>query len=278
MNEQRKVIYRRRNQIIDGEDLREETVELLESTMTAVVASSCPSDYPEEWDLPSLIIEITQYYPTKFVAEDLADATTVGQITESILTEALEMYDQRDETIPGGEETARQLERDIMLQIIDQRWQDHLAEMDYLREGINLRAMGNQDPLVAYQREGFAMFGKLMDGISDDYLRYVFHVQVLSEPAAEPDLDRANYLAADDPVQGDGAIAAAFAVASPAEIEQAQAVMGEGSGAPLGTTNRLADDGETQAPIVKSDREKIGRNDPCWCGSGKKFKFCHGAN
>ena len=171
MNEQRKVIYRRRYQIIDGEDLHEETVELLESTMTTLVATSCPSDFPEEWDLARLVTEITQYYPTKFVADDLADATTVGQITESILSEALDLYSERDETIPGGEETARQLERDIMLQIIDQRWQDHLAEMDYLREGINLRAMGNQDPLVAYQREGFAMFGKLMDGISDDYLR-----------------------------------------------------------------------------------------------------------
>src|SRR5580700_10796358 len=223
MNEQRKVIYRRRYQIIEGEDLREETVELLESTMTAVVASSCPSDYPEEWDLPRLITEITQYYPTKFVAEDLAGATTIGQVTESILTEALDMYAERDETIPGGADIARQLERDIMLQIIDQRWQDHLAEMDYLREGINLRAMGNQDPLVAYQREGFAMFGKLMDGINDDYLRYVFHVQVLTEPAAEPDLDRANYLAADDPVQGDGAISAAFASATPAELEEVAA-------------------------------------------------------
>ena len=280
MNEQRKVIYQRRLQIINGEDLHEETVELLESTMTSVVASSCPSDFPEEWDLARLVTEVHQYYPTKFVADDLADASTVGQVTESILIEALEMYAERDETIPGGEETARQLERDIMLQIIDQRWQDHLAEMDYLREGINLRAMGNQDPLVAYQREGFAMFGKLMDGISDDYLRYVFHVQVINEPAPEPDLDRANYLAADDPVQGDGAIAAAFAAATPAEIEEAAAAMGDpgGNGFQPGAMNNMADDGETQLPIVKSDREKIGRNEPCWCGSGKKFKLCHGAN
>ncbi len=280
MNEQRKVIYRRRYQIIDGEDLHDETIELLETAITSLVASSCPSDYPEEWDLAQLVTEVTQYFPTKFVADDLADASTIGQITESIVTEALGLYEERDETIPGGAETARQLERDIMLQIIDQRWQDHLAEMDYLREGINLRAMGNQDPLVAYQREGFAMFGKLMDGINDDYLRYVFHVQVLAEPAAEPDLDRASYLAADDPVQGDGAITAAFAAASPAELEQAAAVMGggNGNGTAGGVTNRVADDGETQAPIVKSDREKIGRNDPCWCGSGKKFKFCHGAN
>jgi preprotein translocase subunit SecA len=280
MNEQRKVIYRRRFQIIEGEDLHDDTVELLETTMTDVVASSCPSEYAEEWDLPRLITEVTQYYPTKFVADDLADASTIGQITESILTEALDLYAERDETIPGGAETARQLERDIMLQIIDQRWQDHLAEMDYLREGINLRAMGNQDPLVAYQREGFAMFGKLMDGINDDYLRYVFHVQVMAEPAAEPDLDRASYLAADDPVQGDGAISAAFASATPAELEEMTAGIVGPSANPAqgGVTNRLADDGETQLPIVKSDREKIGRNDPCYCGSGKKFKLCHGAN
>jgi len=280
MNEQRKVIYRRRNQIIDGEDLQDETVELLETTMTALVASSCPSDYAEEWDLPGLVTEVTQYYPTRFVADDLAGATTVGQVTESILTEALDLYAERDETIPGGEEIARQLERDIMLQIIDQRWQDHLAEMDYLREGINLRAMGNQDPLVAYQREGFAMFGKLMEGIGDDYLRYVFHVQVLAEPAPEPDLDRANYLAADDPVQGDGAITAAFAAATPGELEEAAAAAGlpGGNGARAGVAHHPGEEGEPQVPIVKSEREKIGRNDPCWCGSAKKYKFCHGAN
>jgi preprotein translocase subunit SecA len=155
--------------------------------------------------------------------------------------------------------------------------------MDYLREGINLRAMGNQDPLVAWQREGFAMFGKLMDAINDDYLRYVFHVQVLTEQTAEPDLAQASYVAADDPVQGDSAISAAFATATPEEIEQAAAIAGMpggngAGGAPVGVTNRMADDGETQLPVVKSEREKLGRNDPCWCGSGKKFKFCHGAN
>ena len=123
------------------------------------------------------------------------------------------------------------------------------------------------------------MFGKLMDGIGDDYLRYVFHVQVLTEPAPEPDLDQANYLAADDPVQGDGAITAAFAAATPAELEEAAAVgLPGGNGSETGLTNHMGDDGETQVPIVKSEREKIGRNDPCWCGSGKKYKFCHGAN
>ena len=208
------------------------------------------------------------------------DATAVvGQITESVITEALDLYEGRDETIPGGAETARQLERDIMLQIMDQRWQDHLAEMDYLREGINLRAMGNQDPLVAWQRDGFAAFERLMDNIADDYLRYLFHVQVLTEQAAEPDLAHASYVAAEDPVQ-DGAMAAAFA-GVPFDLEGDGAVAATADGGAVaggGVATRLADDGETQMPIVKSAREKIGRNEPCWCGSGKKFKLCHGAN
>jgi len=290
MNEQRKVIYRRRLQIIEGEDLREETVELLEETITAVVTSACPSEFPEEWDLARLVVEITQYYPTRFTADELAEATTVGQLTESMLTEALDLYAARDESIPGGAETARQLERDIMLQIIDQRWRDHLADMDYLREGINLRAMGNQDPLVAWQREGFALFAKLMEGIQDDYLRYVFHVQVLSEPAAEPDFDQARYVAADDPVQDTASfasLAASVAEAPPADelagvaspIGGTSGVAAGAGGGPVGGAQaRFSDDGETQVPIVKSEREKVGRNDPCWCGSGKKFKFCHGAN
>src|SRR5271165_4419514 len=102
--------------------------------------------------------------------------------------------------MPGGDETARQIEREVMLQIIDQRWRDHLAEMDYLREGINLRAMGQQDPLVAWQKEGFDMFGAMIEAIDDDYLRYVMHVQLIEEPAAGPDLAKASYQAAEDPV------------------------------------------------------------------------------
>ncbi len=285
MDKQRKVIYQRRLQIIEGEDLHDETVELLERTIASLVASSCPSDYPEEWDLGRLLTEVSQYYPTRFVEEELAEAATAAQLTESLVTEALEQYAARDETIPGGAETARQIERDIMLQIIDQRWRDHLAEMDYLREGINLRSMGNQDPLVAWQKDGFELFGSLMDGIADDYLRYVFHVQVLTEPAPELDLANARYLAADDPVQGTSSLVGALAAAEANTASAAGPVSAAGPGgdgpAGLAALQGRQDHGtgdETQAPIVKSDREKLGRNDPCWCGSGKKFKFCHGAS
>ena len=125
------------------------------------------------------------------------------------------------------------------------------------------------------------MFGKLMDGIDDDYLRYVFHVQVLTEPAAEPDLDQANYVAADDPVQGDGGIAAAFAAADPGRDRgrRPPPPAWPAATAPRpGSPPAWPMTGRPRLPIVKSEREKLGRNEPCWCGSGKKFKLCHGAN
>jgi preprotein translocase subunit SecA len=154
--------------------------------------------------------------------------------------------------------------------------------MDYLREGINLRAMGQQDPLVAWQREGYSMFGQLMDAIDDDYLRYVLHVEVLTEPVAEPDLGQASYLAADDPVQGPASIALAAQQAQQAQ-DQAQATLAQlsdpGAAAvpePAGAGAAAPEGLVAQAPTIKSDRDKIGRNDPCWCGSNKKYKLCHG--
>ncbi|MHB8592791.1 MAG: preprotein translocase subunit SecA [Acidimicrobiales bacterium] len=281
LNEQRKVIYARRLQVIDGEDLREHTEQLLESTIEDLVRSACPSEYPEEWDLERLISEVTQYYPTEFTADELAEATTVALLTESLLADALENYRSRDVVFPGGEEEARQVEREVMLQIIDQRWRDHLGEMDYLREGINLRAMGQQDPLVAWQREGFQMFGQMMDAVDDDYLRYVMHVQVVAEPAAEPDLTRASYQAAEDPSEGPSLMEAFRATAPEAEVIAAEAGVPAGVGAGgMFVGDRAVShqaDGEAQAPLVKTAGEKLGRNEPCWCGSGKKYKLCHGA-
>src|SRR5579862_72413 len=207
MNEQRKVIYARRLQIMDGDDLEETTRELLTSTIEALVQAACPSDYPEEWDLDLLLKSVAQYYPTQFTGDDLLEGTSAAQVSESVVAEALDYYEQHSESLPGGAEQARALEREIMLRVIDIRWREHLAEMDYLREGINLRAMGQQDPLVAWQREGFEMFGQLMDAIDDDYLRFILHVEVVSEPAPELDLGRAVYEAADDPVTGTVALA-----------------------------------------------------------------------
>jgi preprotein translocase subunit SecA len=199
------------------------------------------------------------------------------------VTEALEYYETRSAQMPDGEETARQIERDVMLQIVDQRWRDHLAEMDYLREGINLRAMGQQDPLVAWQREGFSMFGQLMDAIDDDYLRYVLHVEAIVNPAAEPDLARAVYEAADDPVTDTLAMAQGLLADQGMEIDPQIAPVASGISSPNGARNGKrgaqdpVGDEQTLVPTVKAAHEKIGRNEPCWCGSGKKFKLCHGS-
>ena len=242
LDKQRKVIYELRLQVIDGEDLRERTEQLFEQTVDLLVTSTCPSEYPEDWDLERLVHECAQYFPTQFTVEDLSEATTKVQLSESLLEEGLDQYRSRDEQFPGGEEQARDIERDVMLQIIDQRWRDHLAEMDYLREGINLRAMGQQDPLVAWQKEGFDMFGQMMDAIEDDYLRYVMHVQVIEEPAAVHDLARASYQAADDPVMGSSAFAAAVQV--PGDTDGAMAATnGSGSSTLVQEpANRIASD------------------------------------
>jgi preprotein translocase subunit SecA len=279
MNQQRKVIYERRLQVIDGENLEERTEDLLAGAAETLVAQTCPSDYQEEWDLKALVDGLSQYYPTKFSVEDLAQASTADELVESIVEEALDYYEKHSESMPGGSETMRQIERDVMLQLMDNRWRDHLAEMDNLKDGINLRWTVQADPLNAWQQEGYSMFGQLMEVIDADYLRYILHVEAVPAPSAEPDLDRAVYVAADDPVAETGAMASALLA------EQGTNVPGLTVGAAGQSSNGAkaqakavaAPDPNALVPIVKAEHEKVGRNEPCWCGSGKKFKLCHGA-
>ncbi|MGP0030899.1 MAG: preprotein translocase subunit SecA [Acidimicrobiales bacterium] len=281
MNQQRKVIYERRLQIIDGDDLEERTEDLLAGMAEAQVTAACPSDYQEEWDLKALIDGLTQYYPTKFTVDDLAQATTTDELVESIVEESFAYYEEHTAAMPGGAETMRQIERDVMLQIIDQRWRDHLAEMDNLKDGIHLRWTVQADPLNAWQQEGYSMFGQLMEVIDNDYLRYILHVEAVQAPSAEPDLDRAVYAAADDPVAETGALAGALLAETgtnvPATAVGAPSGAGSANGAKAQVKPAASPDPNAMVPIVKAQHEKIGRNEPCWCGSGKKFKFCHGA-
>ena len=209
MNEQRKVIYARRLQVIDGEDLQEHTEELLDvDDRRPWWSRRARATSPRSGTSSACSTEVAAVLPDRVHGGGPGrGATTRDQVAESLRGRALDFYERHSASLPGGEEQARQIEREVMLQVIDQRWRDHLAEMDYLREGINLRAMGQQDPLVAWQRDGFEMFGQLMDAIDDDYLRYVLHVEAVAEPAAEPDLARAVYEAADDPVADSSALA-----------------------------------------------------------------------
>ncbi len=259
MNEQRKVIYRRRDQILDGADLRDEALEYLDDAVEGAVRTYCVSDIFEEWDLDGLVTEVATLWPTELTAEGLSGARTVEDLEDLLVDEGVTIYEAREKEL--GEEILRQVERQVMLRIIDQKWRQHLREMDLLREGIHLRAMGQKDPATEWQREGFEMFGMMMTGIARDFVKYVMHVQVATKEAdgTEP--------AADEPrLEG---VTEEKSEASPGT--PATAIPDAGAPAPAKPNEPKA-----RAPIVKSDLEKVGRNDPCPCGSGKKFKQCHG--
>ncbi len=252
MNEQRKVIYARRDQILDGADLRAEALEYLEQAVEAMVATHCVSDVEEEWDLEALVTEVTATWPTEVTVEDLAQHTHVRDVIDHLVEDGENRYTQREAEL--GETTMREVERQVMLRIIDQRWREHLYEMDYLKEGINLRAMGQRDPLTEWQREGFEMFGEMMGAVSRDFVKYVMHVQVVVNEPAPKATDVQESGPADSTDRSPVTAAASTALPSaPKESKQ-----------------------RSRTPVVKSDDEKIGRNDPCHCGSGKKYKQCHG--
>ncbi len=180
MNEQRKVIYKRRDQILDGGDLREETLaRRWPRRSKTAISTFCGQEDGEEWDLDGLMAEIQTIWPSELSAEDLKDTVTTDRLYDTLMGEATGYYEQREEEL--GPEVLRQIERQVMLSLIDQQWREHLYEMDYLQEGINLRAMGQKDPLVEWQREGFEMFGQMMNNIGKDHVKYVMHVQVVAE-------------------------------------------------------------------------------------------------
>ena len=282
MNEQRKVIYARRRQILEGEDLRARTIEVLSSAIDSSVTANCgESNFEEDWNLDGLLTDIRLYFPTTATKEQLAELPDTTAIYEALAEEAINYYEQREQAMPapdGGEpaDTMRALEREVMLQLIDQKWREHLSEMDYLREGIGLRAMGQQDPLVAWQRDGYEMFGQMMAGIDDDYVKIVMHaqVQVLQQPPVDDaaGLAGAQYQAPEDPVQGTSGMQRALA-AGPAPGEEVIFAPAEAQAAAQGAAGVP----EVDKPVVRDSAfERAGRNDPCPCGSGKKFKFCHG--
>lgn len=277
LDAQRKVIYRLRRSVLEGEDLRDRTVSIIDKTLDQLIEKHLVSEFQEQWDLGSLLVDVSQYYPTTFTVDELAEAISREQVYETLRQEIMAIYEKREQEIPGGVEVARSLERDVMLAVIDQRWREHLSEMDSLREGINLRAMGQQDPLVAWQREGFAMFSQLVELIDDDYLKYLFHVELVQEEAPAADLSRASYFGQNDPVVGlslvgsDSAIESQLSASEEFETRTTSARKSGSVEAALG-----ADGEATILPFKKTSNEKVGRNEPCWCGSGQKFKNCHG--
>ena len=176
---QRKAMYALRLAAIDAEDFYDRTKELIDEILERCVFECAPTDYPEEWDLPQLLVEVDQYYPTAFTVEDLALARSQSQLVDSLVTEATEYYEHRRAEF--GTVLAGTIEREVMLQVMDLRWRDHMKEMDHLRDGINFRSVAQQNPLVAWKKDGYALFEQLIDVINDDYLRYVLRATVKAE-------------------------------------------------------------------------------------------------
>ncbi len=278
MNEQRRIIYAYRDEVLEGKEMGEEAREQVVNTIERTVEQYTPSDYMEDWDLDGLFTALGQFFPVELDEDDL-DPETIdsGYLTEEITQTAVKQYEAREQEL--GKELMGALERFLILQIIDERWREHLYDMDYLREGIHLRGFAQIDPLVAYKNEAFTLFGDLMNSVWVDFTRMIFNVQVSVDGqngggggapvpafAASGNSTRAGRVSysGGSSAMGAGAIAAAAAAAGPG------AAAYEGEGEPVEALPVV------EQRVTDSEHE-VGRNDPCWCGSGKKFKRCHGA-
>lgn len=229
MNAQRKVIYNERDKVLDGEDMHESIVAMIKDIIANAINTYCQDQNTEHWEMEALMT-----YLNTFIPEGTLDLTRLNSynkktFTDYVIQKALEVYNAKEEAI--GKEKFREIERVILLMVVDRKWMDHIDAMDQLRQGIGLRAFGQQDPVRAYNNEGFEMFEDMNHSIKEDTVRGMFNVQ---------------------PVE---------------EIERKQVAH---------ETSATGGEEEINKPVVKG--KKIGRNDPCPCGSGKKYKNCCGKN
>ena len=242
MNRQRQVVYGERRLVLEGQDIKAQVADFVHETLTAYVTIATSNGYAEEWDLDTLWKALKSIYPISFTIEDLIalvgsrNALDADYLTALIIEDCEKAYGSREENL--GPEVMRELERKVLLSVLDKKWREHLYEMDYLQEGIGLRAMAQRDPLVEYQREGYELFSAMMDAIKEEIASFLFNIEITVEASSN-----------------------------------------EVSGVGLETKPLLASGLQYTAADetgVKTTGE-VSRNAPCPCGSGKKFKRCHGA-
>jgi len=271
MNEQRRVIYKYRREILEGRDISENARDELEAVVERLVEEYTAGDILEDWDLEELETQLRQIWPVGVEVSSLAPETVDReQLKDALDDDVMNAYDEREEQL--GEELMRYLERSILLQVIDNRWREHLYDMDYLREGIHLRGFAQIDPLVAYKNEGYSMFEELLHSIWDEFSKLVFRAEIEVQPEA-------GAVAA---TNGEGeasklAYSGGTAENQPSALREVVATSGAAASDVAAADAGSPGNGEIVETVVKDDKENIGRNDPCWCGSGKKFKKCHGA-
>jgi preprotein translocase subunit SecA len=278
MDRQRHVIYGERREVLEGADLHEQISTFVDDVIAYYVMSATEG-FAEEWDLEALWVALKQLYPISLSHQTLETeaggraALSREELTEAIQKDAREAYAAREAEV--GSEVMRELERRVILSVLDRKWREHLYEMDYLREGIGLRAYSQRDPLVEYQREGFDMFTAMMDGIKEESVGFLFNLEVQVEE--EPQEDEAAQAAEAEAVEAAAVAARAAAVPNiRAKGLQAPKAPQNLSYAGPAETGEVAVSGGT-ASNADDPFAGVGRNADCPCGSGKKYKKCHGA-
>jgi preprotein translocase subunit SecA len=236
MNTQRQVIYGERVKILEGRDLKDEALEYVAGVVGKTVLQHVTKEtYSEEWDLDALVTALGTVYPAKVTKQDLEEIGSAVEVEQRVLEDAFDAYEAKEQELgadPQGQPILRDLERMVLISIIDNKWREHLYEMDYLQEGIGLRSYGGRDPLVEYQREAFEMFNEMKDAIQEEFVRYIYRVELVRQD-------------------------------EPARPRPQRVSISQGGQAAAG--------GASQAVSGK-----VARNAPCPCGSGRKYKKCHG--
>ena len=243
MNRQREVVYRERREVLEGADIKDQVETFIHDTVTAYVQGATAEGFPENWDLDTLVTALKSLYPISFTVDQLIaevgsrEALDADFLLEKVLNDVEQAYSNRETTLT--EPVMRELERKVLLSVLDRKWREHLYEMDYLQEGIGLRAMAQRDPLVEYQREGYELFAAMMDSIKEEMVGFLFNVEV-------------------EVTDESGSVAAKGLTPTPAPTRELRYTASDETG------NAHSEGGTS-------------RNAPCPCGSGKKFKRCHGA-
>jgi preprotein translocase subunit SecA len=241
MNRQREVIYGERRLVLEGKDIKDQVAEFMSETLEAYVDAATADGFAEDWDLEKLWSALKVIYPVSFTIQELEQEVgsraglDVDFLRTRILDDVAAAYQRREESL--GSEVMRELERKVLLSVLDRKWREHLYEMDYLQEGIGLRAMAQRDPLVEYQREGFDLFTAMMDAIKEEIASYLFNIEV--------------------------------------QVEGGNKVQAKGLEQPEAPSTSLKYTAADEDGVSRST--DVSRNGPCPCGSGKKFKRCHGA-
>jgi preprotein translocase subunit SecA len=276
MNEQRRVIYAYRDEVLDGKSIGEEARREVAKVIERTIEEYTPGDFVEDWDLDGLFTALGQFFPVD-LGEDLdRESMDHNALSERIVESALERYDEREQAL--GEELMGALERFLLLQIIDERWREHLFDMDYLREGIHLRGFAQIDPLVAYKNEAFTLFGDLMNSVWADYARMIFNVQVNIEGENGGSAPAPAFAASGSSTRaGRVSYSGGQSAVGAGALAQAAAAAGAGGAEAYGAEGEAVEAMPVVEQRVIDEEHQVGRNDPCWCGSGKKFKKCHGA-